>query len=255
MNSNLTNNKFWLGPCEDKKITISETETFEGIMATLISHEDDKFKLMIPIREKDANLISAILEENGKLGESEEEEVIGVFLTMIESWRSAGVYLSGVTVDSFVDPETDIDMFFVHFFLCNQDGYMESMVRANFSHALILVALEGVPIFVTEKLLAKLLGAGPKIEGDEEEEEDLLAEDESDSPIYKIAQDIMRGSTESEDKPPKSLEKDKPTCEKKSTPKKVRKKTDNSEDKAQDGKPKNKKNDQNDNKNGQDEKK
>ena len=178
----LNNNKFWVGPCVERKLNINEESVYEGEMVPLISHEDQNFKLMFPIRKKDAQILQLIMDEEGEL--DEEQEVLGLFLTMADSWKSSDRIMAGAVLDSFADPELETDVFLAHFFLTNPEGMMESMVKSNFANIMILSALEGTPVFVTDKLLNKLLGAPVSENGSNPSDAES---------IIRIAQDIISG--------------------------------------------------------------
>lgn len=203
----LTNNKFWVGPCEERTVQITEDESYDGYMVSLISHEDENFKLLFPLRERDAQILKSISTEQMEVKPIEDcdPDFIGLYFTMIESWKTSDRILSGATLDSLIDPELGVEVFLTHFFLTNREGYIESMVKSNFSQIIILSALEDSPIFVSDNLIQKLIGkpiSNPQ--GDNKSpygDSDFIDDDAQN--IIKIAQDIISGNKEAPDTPKK----------------------------------------------------
>jgi hypothetical protein len=190
-------NRFQVTPCVNQS-EISE-DAPDGLVLPLASEIENNCMLFFPIPDDVAAVINCLLERED--AGPKELQLIEVFKTMTKTWRSGDRFLSGILLDSTYDSELDEEILQTHIVLSSiNDGYIESVSKINFVHAMIISVLESVDIMVSNELISKLL---PDIFGEDELDDDQLNENiedldypESypvDKDILKIVKNIMNG--------------------------------------------------------------
>jgi hypothetical protein len=190
------NNKFYVFP----KIDIDNFEIeddFEGSLISLVSINDLSLVLLFPINEDTMDLVNFILSE-----EKDVENIdyymdkLNVYQTMIDSWKSSDRFLSGIILDLEFNTKTEEDFLNVKLIISDSSGDVDSVVDASFESAILLSSIEKKEIFVTNKLLNKLL---PKNDHLNENYDDEVLNDlennegVSDPQIVDIAKQIISG--------------------------------------------------------------
>ena len=185
-------NKFLVFPC----IKQEDEKGYNGPAVTLACASNISFALFFPISEENANLINYILEDKEDKKIDMDTSILGIYKTMLDSWRAGYRFLSGILMDVLTDTEEEIIA--VKLILSDESGSIDSIIRVNFTHAVILAAMERKEILVTAELLDKIMPD----ESDDDEDEDIKENDDSkanktkypvDKDILEIAKKIMQG--------------------------------------------------------------
>jgi len=153
---------------------------------------DPTIVLFFPIPQNNANIINEIMKSDEL---DPDQGVVGIYKTMLDSWKASDRYLSGVILDSAYDDESNEGTLLVRLVLSDNQGAIDSLVKVNCIHSLILSALVGVDIIVDDELLEKVL---PEIYGsqdDEEEKESVYPEDKE---LLRTVAKIMNASIKEE---------------------------------------------------------
>jgi len=157
-------NKFLVLPC----VKQDNDNGYNGSVVTLSCSINMDFVLFFPISDDNADLINHIL--NTKPDEyTTHQNIIGIYKTMLDSWEEGGRYLSGIFLDTEIDPSNKEETIAVKLIISSEDGSVDSIIGVNFTHAILLAAMERREIIVSNKLLRKLL---PKEEDDDDEDDD-----------------------------------------------------------------------------------
>lgn len=165
-------NRFALFPCVVQK---EENNGYSGPLASLVSKTNPNLVLFFPISEENASLVNFSLDEENRKKININQDVIGVYKTMIESWKSGDRHISGVILDAKYDLESKEDVIDASIVLIDSGGNLDTVIKTNFVHAIVVVAMEDMEIYVTDELFNKLQ---PQMDENEEDEED---DDENDS--------------------------------------------------------------------------
>lgn len=187
-------NKFLVFPC----IKQDTKEGYSGPVVSLASASNISFVLFFPISEDSASLINYVLEKPPEKQTINAGSVLGIYKTMLDSWSAGDRFLSGILMDTEYDEESKQEVINVKLIISDEHGSVDSVVKTNFVHAMLLAAMERKEILVSNELLSKLL---PKSKLDEDDEE--VSETESsknvknklpvDKEILEIAKRIMSG--------------------------------------------------------------
>lgn len=180
-----------------------DKQGYSGPVITLASASNIAFTLLFPVSEENASMINYILETKPEKININTGSV-GIYKTMIDSWTEGNRFLSGITMDSEWDDESEEEIITVKMILSDCDsGMIESVARSSFIHAIMIAAMERKEIIVSESLLKKLI---PSLENDDEDESDDDDDDDSDDgekpkksfpsdkDILDIAKRIMSGN-------------------------------------------------------------
>jgi len=187
-------NKFLVFPC----IKQENDKGYNGPAVTLANASNMSFALFFPVSEENAALINYILEDKKDKKIDINTNVLGVYKTMLDSWRAGDRFLSGIVMDVATDPETEEEVIMVKLALSGDDGGIDSIIKVNFTHAVFLAAMERKEILVTDELLSKLVPKDENDENDEEEDSDVAEKDnkqpkitKEESAKYPIDKDIL----------------------------------------------------------------
>ena len=159
-------NKFVLVSCI--KLDNGEEVGHDGPVVVLANTMDPSFALFFPVSKENASIINYVLENEGEY--DIDTDILGVYKTMINSWRAGDRFLSGLIMDSVYDEEKEEDVMMIRLALVdNRNGTLDSLVHVNFVHGMLLAAMEKTEIIIGEKILEKLM---PEIDDDDDEDED-----------------------------------------------------------------------------------
>jgi len=151
--------------------------------------------LFFPIAKKDMHLI------NQAMSGSQAAKGLSIYNTMMYSWRSNGIYLSGIIMDLVYDVKSLSSKVNVNLALTDYNGKLKTLIPVTFLDAVIISAIENQDILVGNGILALMIP-----EGDDKKEhstgEGYPLEDENLKGIVKdILDGTIKGSTgEPEDK-------------------------------------------------------
>lgn len=201
-------NRFSLFPCVVQK---DGANGYDGPLASLVSQMNENLVLFFPISEENASLVNFSLNDENRKKINVNQDVIGVYKTMVESWKSGDRHISGVILDTKYDVEAKEDVIDASVILINSDGNLDTVVKTNFVHAIIVVAVEDMDIYVTDELFMKLKPPEGLTEDEDEEDEEggnsgdgpkpsapkpPQSEFPIDQKIISIARQIMNGKIE-----------------------------------------------------------
>jgi bifunctional DNase/RNase len=183
-------NRFKIVKCMDVK-----EGDYNGPSIVLACASDDDLMLFFPISTENAKLISYVMDENNEYDIN--TSVLGIYKTMLDSWRAGDKFLSGVIMDSVYDAEIKDDVLQVRLALSDNNGELDSLAHINFINAVILATMVGIDIIISDNLLDKMI---PDEEEDDDEEENAKpkrkpAHFPEDKKIVDIAKKIMSGKT------------------------------------------------------------
>ena len=177
-------NKFEVIKCID----VNEND-YDGPCVIMACSSDPSFMLFFPVTKENAKIINYVLKDNSKYDIN--TNILGIYKTMVNSWKAGDRFLSGIIMDTFYNEEAKEEVLLIRLALSDQDGNLDSLVHVNFLHAILLAAMEGVDIIVSDKLLAKM------IPDDENSENDYRSKTNThfpeDKKIVDIAKKIMGG--------------------------------------------------------------
>ena len=143
-------NRFGVLEC----VEIKEKD-YQGFVVALVSITDPTFVLFFPINKENAKVINFVLDDKNHI--SADTNVLGLYKTMIDTWRSSDKYLSGIIMDSVYSEEADGDVLMIRLALSDNNGDLENLVYVNFLHGIMLAAIEGVDVIVNDKLIEKMV--------------------------------------------------------------------------------------------------
>lgn len=163
---------------------------YTGPVVTLGCTSNVSFVLMFPVSEDNANLINYILEH--KPSEYNTDlNVLGIYKTMIDTWEEGGRYLSGIFFDMDEDLESKSDKISIKIIISDGDnGAVDSIIKVNFIHAILLAAMERKDIIVSGDLLKKMSPHDIYNDGEENDEGNDNNDDGDDDP--KIDEDAKK---------------------------------------------------------------
>ena len=175
-------NKFEVIKCID----VNEGD-YDGTCVVMACSTDPSFMLFFPISKDSSKMINFVLKENSKYDIN--TNILGIYKTMIDSWSAGDRFLSGIIMDTTYNEELKDEVLMIRLCLSDSDGEIDSMVHVNFLHAIMLAAMEGVNIIVSDKLIAKMV---PEDENEDKRSHNPHSFPE-DKKIVDIAKKIMGG--------------------------------------------------------------
>lgn len=182
-------NKFVVFAC--LKLEEAEGSEYEGSVVVLAHSADPSLMLFFPVSEQDALVISNILNDDDNANYDVDVNILGIYATMLASWRAGDRYLSGIAIDTTYNDDMNKEIPLVRLILSDHNGMVESFVRVNFIHAVLLAAMENVDIIINDKLLNIMLPNSEKsIDEIKTSHDGHFPEDKN---IINIAKKIMEG--------------------------------------------------------------
>jgi hypothetical protein len=185
-------NKFLVFPCIDQ----NEEGEYKGPVVALVSTVNSSFVLFFPISKDNADLINFVLKnKDDETDVNINNQLLGLYQTMIDSWRAGDRFLSGIIMDTIFDEETKEDIISTTLIVSDATGNVDSVLTINFVHAILFAAMERKEILVANDLIEKLLPMDEEDEEDEENEESNKKDHRFpvDKQILDIAKEIMNG--------------------------------------------------------------
>jgi len=116
---------------------------------------DPSFVLFFPLSRDNAKIINFVLKDDSKYDIN--TNILGIYKTMINSWEATDRYLSGIIMDTIYSEEVEEEVLTVRLALADKEGKLDSLVHVSFLHSVLLAAMEGVDIIVSDKLLSKMV--------------------------------------------------------------------------------------------------
>lgn len=162
---------------------------YDGPCVIMVNASDPSFMLFFPIAKESAKIINYVLKENSKYDIN--TNVLGIYKTMIDSWRSSDRFLSGIIMDTVYNEEIKDEVLLIRLALSDDNGQIDSLVYVNFLHAVLLAAMEGVDIIISDKLLSKMVPDNE--DNDEKHSVKPAPHFPEDKKIVEIAKKIMGG--------------------------------------------------------------
>ena len=184
-------NKFFVFPCIDQT---DDEESYQGTVVSLASVSNMAFVLFFPIAKDYADLINFVLKDNKETKAN--LQMLGIYQTMLDSWKAGDRYLSGIVMDIKYSEKTDEEIIASFFIICDSMGNVDTVLNVTFVHAVMIAAMERKEVLVTNELLQKLLPAPDEDEDeiqDKPDHEDVQTKFPVDKQILDIARDIMSG--------------------------------------------------------------
>ena len=178
-------NKFNVVKCIDMK-----ESDYDGPCVILACASDPTFLLFFPINKENSKMINYVLDKNSKYDIN--TNILGIYKTMVDSWKSADRFLSGIIMDTIWDDDVEEDILSIRLALADQNREIDSIVHVNFLHAILLAAMEDVGIIVSDKLLSKMMPDDENNEKDKSKKKSPTHFPE-DKKIVDIAKKIMSG--------------------------------------------------------------
>ena len=203
-------NKFLIFPCSKKE----NKEGYNGSVVSLVCASSTGFSIFFPVSDENAEIINALLEKPLSKIDHKIGSIISVYKTMVDSWNSGGRFLSGIYMDTELDPNDKSEVISVKAIISNtHGGFIDNVIKMNFIHAIIIAAMYKYEIVISKDLLEKLMphdhdedieDAEDEIDGSEAtkpRKEDKENKEEKidpkkfpkDAQILKIAKKIMNG--------------------------------------------------------------
>jgi len=192
-------NKFVIFSCID--VQGKEEGDYSGPVVVLACSSNPTFMLFFPSTEGNAEVINHVLGEDGDEDEEYDVDtnVLGIYKTMLDSWKAGDRYLSGIIMDTVYNEKLGKEIPMIRLVLSDQDGVIDSFVPVNFIHAILLAAMESLEIIVTDRLLDIMMP-----DSQNEDNEGLISGKQipeflEDKGIVEIARKIMEGKTNDND--------------------------------------------------------
>jgi len=177
-----------------KCVEVNE-DGYNGPSVILACSSDRELMLFFPISKENAKLISYVMDKNSEYDIN--TNILGIYKTMLDSWKSQDKFLSGVIMDSVYAPELKDDVLLVRLVISDNNGELDSLANVNFFNAVILASMEGLDIVICDNLLDKMIP-----DDDENDDEEEIVKQKRKQPhfpedkkIVDIAKKIMSGKT------------------------------------------------------------
>lgn len=159
-------NKFLVFPCIKQDID----NGYSGPVVMLACASNISFVLFFPISEENASMLNYVLENPPEKQNINIGSTLGVYKAMLDAWSAGDRFLSGILLDTEYDMESKQEVISARLVISNEGGPVDSIVKVNFVHAILLAAMDRKEILVTKYLLSKLVPIHGK--NSEEDEED-----------------------------------------------------------------------------------
>jgi hypothetical protein len=143
-------NRFEIVECMDVK-----EKDYEGSCVIMACATEPDFMLFFPISKENSKMINYVMQEDSKFDIN--TNILGIYKTMLDSWTSSDRYLTGIIMDSIVSEESKEEILTVKLALADSNGDLDSLIQVSFLHAIVLGAMTGSSIVVSDKLLEKMM--------------------------------------------------------------------------------------------------
>lgn len=169
-------------------------EGYNGYVVALSCLSNNGLVLFFPVSEENASLITLILEktfQKKNININNMGNIIGVYKTMIDSWEAGNRFLSGILMDAEYDTSGEL-IIVSRLIVSDENGKIDSIVKVNFIHSILLAAVKQIEILITDEILNKLLPDDEELEELEELEKDKLNENSEKFPVDKDIIEIAK---------------------------------------------------------------
>ncbi len=180
-------NRFTLYPCVVQKG--KEEDDYSGPLAALASLTSEQIVLFFPISEENASLVNFLLKDENRKKININQDIVGVYKTMIESWKSGDRHISGIILDARFNVELQEEVIDASIILIDVNGNLDSVVKTNMVHAIVVAAIEEIELYVSNELFEKLNPGEPQDpfekalnEGEEDDDGDDDDDDDGKKP-------------------------------------------------------------------------
>jgi hypothetical protein len=180
-------NRFEIVECIDVK-----EKDYEGTCIIMACMTEPDLMLFFPISKDNSKMINYVMQEDSKYDIN--TNILGIYKTMLDSWASTDRYLSGIIMDSVISEVSKEEILTVKLALADPNGDLDSLIQVSFLHAIVLGAMTGTSVIVSDKLLEKMMP-----EDDEEYHPKVKSKNNNqahfpeDKKIVDIAKKIMSG--------------------------------------------------------------
>jgi len=220
-------NRFTILKCVENSEKIFSNSQYNGSLIVLVSVSDPSVQIFFPLSKENGILLRQILFGEGKIDAN--TDVIGIYKTMLDSWRSSDEFLSGVIIDvtkntkntentendeennteeeneeneeneeGIHSKEISSDNYDINVKLClvDQNGSLDGLVRVNLIHSIFLAAITGSDFVISDDFLEVVM---PEIFGeDDDNTEENYGDSDSkafpeDKGLFNIVKEIMNG--------------------------------------------------------------
>lgn len=183
-------NRFVVFSCLD--FGEDDKSIYDGPVVGLANVADPTVMLFFPIDEQGAEVLNYIIDIDDRAEvEFDNNKVLSIYKTMLDSWMAGDRFLSGIYLDAAYDEEAEKDVPVIRLILSGQDGRIDSFVHVNFIHAIYLAVIEEMHIIISDKLYDMMVPLGDEDrEGGNGNDPSCFPEDEN---IVDIARQIMSG--------------------------------------------------------------
>jgi hypothetical protein len=223
-------NKFAIFSCVD--LERSEGTGYKGPAVVLVNTSDSDNMLFFPIAKDQSHIIKKAIESD--ISYDADMSVLGIYKTMLDSWKAGDRFLSGILIETIAknkdndededngedeedeedDDGNESEVPLIRLIISDSNGMIDSLVRVNFIHAILLAALLGMEIIISDRVLEQMMPGSDDINNSVmkkiKSKSDVFPEDKN---IIGIAKQIMQGKIkddiDKQDKQDKQDKKDK----------------------------------------------
>jgi len=190
-------NRFTVLSCvHAKEEEVPKDLDYNGEVVVLSCTSDPSFVLFFPISQENAEIITCLL--NKKVTYDINTNVLGLYKTMIDSWRRGDRYLAGIIMDAIYDQDHKEDVIMIRLALADNNGELDSLVHINFVHAMLLAVMEQTDIIISDKLLMKLIPEQEELSEDGAKNPPAQSAFPEDKELLNIVKNILSPKQEDE---------------------------------------------------------
>lgn len=155
-------NKFYVFPCAR-----CSRDGYDGQAIQMACTTNINNVLMFPVDAENAKLIDGILNSTPESLKTA-EGTVKAYRTMLNSWVSGGRFLSGIFMSVEFCQKDMEDVISTCLIISDEYGAVDSIVRVDFTTAVIIAVLDRKEIILSVELMKKLV---PKFNESEKEQE------------------------------------------------------------------------------------
>jgi len=192
---------------------------YRGPAVVLVNTSDSDNMLFFPVSQDQSSIIKKALESD--VSYDADMSILGIYKTMLDSWKAGDRYLSGISIETIVEhvntaskdniqhedknPDDNeeegnsntgkIEVPLIRLIISDSNGMIDSLVRVNFIHAILLAALLDIEIIISDRVLGEMMPNTDDIASDAlikkvQNKNSAFPEDNN---IIGIAKQIMQG--------------------------------------------------------------
>jgi hypothetical protein len=210
-------NKFAIFSCIDLEET--KGADYKGPAVVLANTSDSDNMLFFPITKEHARIIKKAMESDVDV--DADMSILGIYKTMLDSWKAGDRYLSGISIETIIDNVSEDDdededededdednggsedgegekkneneVPLIRLIISDSNGMIDSLVRVNFIHAILLAALLEIEIIISDRVLEQMMPNSDEPEDKAAKKHKKKEEFPEDKNIIHIARKIMQG--------------------------------------------------------------